>query len=389
MRFLHVSDLHIGKHVNEFSLAEDQRHILAQIIGLVRTHHVDALLIAGDVYDKSSPSAEAVALFDWFLAEVAETDAACFIVAGNHDSAERIAYARTLLSSRNVFISPVFDGTLAHHTLHDEHGPVTFWLMPFCKPALVRPFYPDREIGTDYTAACLAVLEENGMGPQSAQDGRNVILAHQFVTSSGQETLRSDSELSLGGMDNVDVSVFDAFDYVALGHVHRPQRICRDEARYSGSPLKYSFSEARYPKSVPLVELGPKGTVKIELIPLEPLHDMREIKGPLNQLVAPETLEASSAHEREDYLHVTLTDEMPPLDAMATLRTVYPNVMALDYDNARTRAAGVEGEAANIITQRINPAELFAQFYEKQNGMPLSDDQESVVRDALGNLKEV
>lgn len=379
MKLLHISDIHLGKHVNEFPMLEDQRYILGQILGILESRQVDALLIAGDVYDKSTPSAEAVALLDWFLREVARANVPCFIIAGNHDSAERIAFGQSFFAERGVHVSPVFDGTCAHHTLHDEHGPVTVWLMPFVKPAQVRPIFPDAEIGTDYTLACQAVIDACPID----ENTRNVLLSHQFVTSGGTVTERCDSELSLGGIDNVNAAVFDAFDYVALGHVHRPQRVGREEVRYSGSPLKYSLSEARYPKTAPLVTLGEKGHVEVELVPLAPLHDLREIKGPLELLIAPETLEGISAREKEDYLHVTLTDEQPPMHALAALRAVYPNVMALDYENARTRSEGLNGSVAQVNAENVDPCALFGEFYEKQNGTPLSDVQSACIHALL------
>lgn len=384
MKLLHISDLHVGKHLNEFSLLDDQRFILQRIVDIIKEQRVDALLIAGDIYDKSTPSAEAVALLDWFLNAVAETGAACFAISGNHDSAERVAYAARLLAARRIYLSPVFAGSLASFQLEDEHGPVTFWLMPFIKPAHVRPHFPDADIGTDYTAACKAVLDACDV----CEKQRNVLLAHQFVTCSSAPTERTDSELILGGLDNVDASVFDRFDYVALGHVHRPQRVGRDEVRYSGSPLKYSFSEARFPKTAPLVELGPKGQLSIELIPLEPLHDVREVRGPLAELTSPGVLEALTERERQDYLHVTLTDPLPPMNAMAKLRAAYPHVMALDFDNARTAARGALADGERGQLDEASPLELFARFYEKQNGEPLSERQRALAIEALEEMEE-
>ncbi|MEG0503609.1 MAG: exonuclease SbcCD subunit D, partial [Raoultibacter sp.] len=304
MKILHLADLHIGKQVNGFPLIEDQRFALEAVLAAARDHSVDALLLAGDLYDKSSPSAEAVCLLDWFFTEVATAGLPCYAIPGNHDSAERVAYVSGLLTRQGIHLAPIFDGRVTHHSLEDEHGPVTFWLLPFMKPAHVRAFFPDADIGQDYTAALRTVLADCPL--ETSQ--RNVLIAHQFVTSGTAEPERSDSELSVGGLDNVDASVFADFDYVALGHIHRPQRIGRDEVRYAGSLLKYSFSEIKYPKSATLVELGPKGTISITLLPLEPLHDMREIKGPLASLLADDVVTASKS---DDYLHVVLTDEDP------------------------------------------------------------------------------
>lgn len=380
MRLLHISDLHIGKHVNEFPMLQDQRHILDAVLDIIRTREVDALLIAGDIYDRASPSAEAVACLDRFLSAVARSGATCFAVAGNHDSAERVAYASHLLSESGIHLSPVYTGSIERRTLEDEHGSVAFWLLPFLKPAHVKACFPDEDI-PDYTEALRRVIESCDIDPAQ----RNVAIAHQFVTFNGIGPERSDSELSLGGLDNVDACVFDPFDYVALGHIHRPQRIGRDTMRYSGSPLKYSASEIRYPKSAPLIELGPKGEISVELIPLVPLHDMREIKGPLAGLTARETVCELDEREREDYIHAVLTDEFPPIDALSKLRAVYPNVMSVSYDNARSAAGNGSPEAHMHDIEEIDPMSLFARFYREQNGEDLNDRQ---YRTALHALKE-
>lgn len=383
MRLLHLADLHIGKQVNEFPMIEDQRFILDRVLEIVRERKVDVLLLAGDIYDRASPSAEAVACLDGFLSAVARSGAACFAVPGNHDSAERIAYASELMAGNGVFFAPVYDGSIARRTLSDEYGDVVFWPIPFLKPAHVRTFFPDADIA-DYTAALDCAIGACDIDPSV----RNVAIAHQFVTFAGSAPERSDSELSLGGVDNVDARVFDAFDYVALGHVHRPQRIGRDVVRYAGSPLKYSASEIRYPKSAPLVDLGPKGDVSVELVPLAPLHDMREVKGPLAALVSDETVSALSERERADYLHVVLTDDFPPIDALSSLRAVYPNVMSISYDNARRTPGGAPADAGGIDARDIDPAELFARFYREQNGNDPSAGQYRTVLKALEESEE-
>lgn len=289
MKVLHVSDLHIGKRVNGMSMLDDQRYILRQILDIAEKHQVSVLLIAGDVYDKASPSAEAVTVFDAFLTDAVAAGLRVLAIPGNHDSAERIAYAQGLLEKQGVCLPPVYAGEVERVELEDEHGPVEFWLLPFLKPGDVRRFFPNEEIGDDYSAALRAVLGACDID----QGKRNVVLSHQLVTAYGTAPDRADDEIKLGGMDNVDVSVYDAFDYVALGHVHRPQRVGRDTVRYSGSPLKYSFSEARYDKSAALIELGEKKPgddvdecVSFELIPLVPLHDVREIRGTLADVLA-------------------------------------------------------------------------------------------------------
>lgn len=380
MRLLHIADLHIGKRVCEFSMLGDQRHVLAQVVALLREREVDALLVAGDLYDKAQPSSGAVALVDWFLSEVEATGVPAVVIPGNHDSAERVAYAGTLLARQGIHVAPVYDGSIEPVELEDVWGPVRIWPVPFLRPATVRHFFPDEEIAT-YTDAMRVALEACGACGEGAGACRNVAVVHQFVTAGGVEPERSDSEVSVGGLDNVDAGVLSTFDYVALGHVHRPQRVGRPAVRYAGSILKYSFSEARDTKSATLVELGAPGEEPaVELVPLEPLHDLRSIRGPLAELVAPEVVGAADS---DDYLHVVLTDEGPAIDAMARLRALYPNVMGVEYDNARTRAAGLQaGEAAPEDGEAL-PLELFGEFFERQNGRPLSEAQEGTVIDEL------
>lgn len=379
MRLLHVADLHIGKRVNEFSMLEEQRHVLTQVVSLLRERSVDALLVAGDLYDKSAPSAEAVALVDWFLSEVAATGVPAVVIYGNHDSAERVAYAARLLGRQGIHVSPVFNGHIEPVTLEDGYGTVDIWPVPFLFPATVRHFFPEAEVES-YTDAMRAVVDACAIDPGR----RNVCVAHQFVTAGEASPERSDSELSVGGLDNVDVGAFEPFDYVALGHIHRPQRIGRDSVRYAGSILKYSLSEERGSKSATLVELGAPGTEPaIELVPLVPVHDLRRVTGTIDELAA-QGLEQARAGEPgvEDYLHVVLTDEGVVLNAMGRLRAVYPNVMHVEYDNARTRGAARLDEASEH-EEEASPLELFAEFYERQNGAGLTDAQRSVVIDAL------
>lgn len=362
MKLLHLSDLHLGKRVNEFNLLDDQDFILRRVLELFDAERPDALLIAGDVYDKSVPSAEAVELFHRFLCALSERRAEVFIISGNHDSAERIAFGAGLMDASGIHMSPVYAGTLAPLTLTDEYGPVRFWLLPFLKPVQLRRFFPEAEIasGSDALRCALSAL------PLDAAE-RNVLLAHQFVT--GAERSESE-ELSVGGSDNVDASVFDAFDYVALGHLHAPQAVGRETLRYCGSPLAYSFSEIAREKSATLVELGAKGEVRVYTAPLEPRRRMREVRGSYLELSA---LSAYRGTATDDYLHVILTDEEDVPDAMAKLRVIYPNLMKLDYDNARTRAS-VELSAPEE-QQRKSPLTLFGELYEKQNNRPMSEEQ--------------
>ena len=382
MKVLHVSDLHIGKRVNGMSMLDDQRYILRQILDIAEKCQVSVLLIAGDVYDKASPSAEAVTVFDAFLTDAVAAGLRVLAIPGNHDSAERLAYAQGLLEKQGVCLPPVYAGEVERVELEDEHGSVEFWLLPFLKPGDVRRFFPDKEIGDDYSAALRAVLGACAID----QGKRNVVLSHQLVTAYGTSPDRADDEIKLGGMDNVDVSVYDAFDYVALGHVHRPQRVGRDTVRYSGSPLKYSFSEARYGKSVALVELGEKKPgddvgecVSFELIPLVPLHDVREIRGTLADVLA---MGAES-----DYLHITLSDEHPQLDAMAKIHEVFPNAMMLDYDNVTVLIDRPQTQLT-ADPDNMDTLDLFSAFYESQVGNPLDDEQRDFARKLIAKVED-
>lgn len=380
MRLLHLSDLHIGKHVNEFSLLDDQRHVFQYVLDALEPQRIDAVLIAGDVYDKSAPSAEAVALADWFLSALVAHDVAVLVIPGNHDSAERIAYGGKIMERQGLYVAPRYAGEIKQVALQDEHGTVVFWLVPFLRPALVRPYAPDEKI-ENYTDALRCALEAQALD----QNVRNVALAHQFVTAGNDSPERCDSEtVAVGGIDNVDAAVFDGFDYVALGHIHTPQHVGRQTMRYAGSPLKYSFSE-RAPKRAPIVTLGAKDSEpEIDYLDLTPLHDMREIRGPLDELVAEDVVAAAPA---DDYLHVTLTDENPPLDALARLRAVYPNVMTLDFDNARTRAAETS-QVGQGTDKEASPLELFRTFFAEQNGSDLTPTQDKIVRRALDAATE-
>ena len=306
MKVLHVSDLHIGKRVNGMSMLDDQRYILRQILDIAEKRQVSVLLIAGDVYDKASPSAEAVTVFDAFLTDAVAAGLRVLAIPGNHDSAERIAYAQGLLEKQGVCLPPVYAGEVERVELEDEHGPVEFWLLPFLKPAHVRRWFPDAEIES-YTDAVAAAIAHMDIDPAA----RNVLVTHQFVTGGARS---GSEELSVGGTDNVDSSVFAPFDYVALGHLHGAQQIDRPTIRYAGSPLKYSFSEASQHKSVTVVTLGEKGAVDVRTLPLTPLRDLREIRGSYDELTARSFYEHTTY--RSDYLHLILTDEQDVYDAV-------------------------------------------------------------------------
>lgn len=376
MKLIHLSDIHLGKRVNEFSMLEDQAHILKKILAVVDEEKPNGVLIAGDVYDKSVPSTEAVQLFDDFLVRLAERKLPVFIISGNHDSPERLSFANRLIDAVGIHLAPVYNGVVEPITLSDEYGPVNVYMLPFIKPAHVRGFFPDTEI-TSYSDAVAAAI--GGMNIDKTQ--RNVLITHQFVTGAQ----RSDSEeLSVGGTDNIGAEVFCDFDYVALGHIHGPQNMDSGRIRYCGSPLKYSFSEAAQQKSVTVAELKEKGTLEIHTVPLIPRRDMVELKGSYQQLTLREFYENTTY--QEDYTHITLTDEEDIPDAVAKLRTVYHNLMKLDYDNTRTRHSAAISGAENVETR--SPIDLFAEFYELQNGLPMSAEQTELVASLIEKIWE-
>lgn len=375
MKMIHLSDLHLGKRVNEFPMLEDQRHILIEILSVMDAEHPQVVLIAGDVYDKSVPSAEAVQLFDWFLTELAQRKLEVFIISGNHDSAERIAFGSEIMQRSGIHLSPVYNGTVTPVALQDENGEVCFWLLPFIKPVIIRRFFEEETIES-YTDAMRAAIRQMEIDPQK----RNVLITHQFVTGAS----RCDSEeVSVGGADNVDAEVFDVFDYVALGHLHGPQNIGSEAIRYSGSPLKYSFSEKDQQKSVTVVELAEKGYLTVRTLPLHPLHDLREIKGTYDELMLKSNYEGTAT---DDYLHVVLTDEDDVPQALGKMRSVYPNIMKLDYDNTRTRNSSQFMMLEDM--ERKSELQLFRDFFEAQNGKAMSAEQDQYVSDLFEKLRE-
>lgn len=375
MKLVHLSDLHLGKRVNEFSMLEDQEYILNEILRIIDGERPDGVLIAGDVYDKTVPPGEAVLLFDKFLTNLAEREVPVFVISGNHDSPERLGFAAKLIRPTNIRISQAYDGTVKPEKLWDDYGPLNIYMLPFIKPLHVRMAYPKSYI-TTYTEAVKEAISHMEIDPEQ----RNLLIAHQFVTGA----MRTDSEeISLGGSDNVDVRVFDTFDYVALGHIHRSQRLTRDTVRYSGTPLKYSFSECRDKKSITVIEMKEKGNTQIRFLPLTPLHDMREIKGSYEELTCLKNYEGTTT---DDYLHITLTDEEDVLDAAEKLRVIYPNLMKLDYDNTRTRSSGTVTISDDL--DRKSPLELFKDFYEQQNNMDLNGQQKEYISGLIEEIWE-
>lgn len=371
MKLIHLSDLHLGKRIYEFSMLEEQRLILRQILTVIDDEKPDAVLIAGDVYDKSVPSVEAVGLFDDFLVQLSRRGLTVLVISGNHDSAERISFGGRLMMRSGIHIAQAYHGTTEPVTLSDAYGSVHFYLLPFVKPAHVRSCFPDTAIES-YTDAVRTAVGQM----QIDVSDRNVLVTHQFVTGA----VRTESEeLSVGGSDNVDASVFEAFDYVALGHLHAPQR-CKDERiRYCGAPLKYSFSEAKDQKSITIVTLEEKGALAVRTVPLVPRHDMRELRGTYEELTKKSFYEHTPY--QEDYLHITLTDEDDIPEALGRLRAIYHRLMKLDYDNRRTRS-GAQITDAESVGQKT-PLALFEELYEKQNGQSFGAEQAAWLEKAI------
>ena len=373
MRFLHLSDLHLGKRLCEFSMLEEQRYILEEILTLLDETPVDGVLLAGDLYDKPVPPAEAVRLLDWFLTQLAARKLPVFAISGNHDSADRVAFGSALLADSRVYVSPVFTGAPQPIPLQDAHGTVDVYLLPFLKPAMVRHVWPDEPIES-YNDALACVLRHCTPDPGH----RSVLVAHQFVA--GAAACESE-EPSVGGVDSVDAALFDAFDYVALGHLHSPQKVGRETLRYCGTPLKYSFSEAGQCKSATFVELGAKGEVHITTAPLTPRHELRGLRGSYTELTDRRCYEGTAV---DDYLYITLTDEQDVPDALARLRVIYPNLMQLDYDTQRTRQQ--QEISAPERTESISPLEHLAAFYQLQNNQPLTAEQTAFCQELIEEI---
>ncbi len=375
MRFVHLSDLHLGKRVNDFSMTEDQRFILERILEIIKKENPQAVLIAGDVYDKPVPPAEAVRLFDDFISRLSETDSEVFIISGNHDSAERLSFGSQIMDKQGIHFAGVYDGSKRCFSLEDEYGKVNFCMLPFIKPVHVRQAHIDEEeaaVLSTFTDAIGFAIEKMGIDSEE----RNVLMAHQFCTGA----IRTESEdISIGGLDNVDSSVFEQFDYTALGHLHGPQAVAGNERiRYCGSPLKYSFSEADQTKSVTIVELGDKKDgvcrVSMKTTELVPMRDMKVLKGSFSELT---NINYFKHIDRDDYMHIVLTDEEDVIGALSSLRTIYPNIMRLEYDNTRTRAAAIIPDSEG--NDGRTPLEVFAALFEDQNGKSMDEEQMTLV----------
>lgn len=381
MKLLHLADLHIGKRVNEFSMLEDQSAILKQIITIAKDEKPDAVLIAGDVYDKTIPPGEAVSVLDDFLTGLAFLNLPVYMICGNHDSAERLSFGSRILCKQGITISAAYDGKLEPFLLEDTYGTVELYLLPFIKPALVTSFFPEEEL-LNTEDAVRKVLES--ITPD--MDCRRVLVAHQFITNRGELPQQSDSETAyVGGSDAVDAGVFHAFDYVALGHLHGPQKMMRDTIRYAGSPLKYSFSECRQKKSVTIVELLEKGNTQIRQIPLVPLRDMREIRGPIEQLTDPQVVASANA---EDYIHATLTNTEELMDPIGKLRRFYPNIMRLEFENRSSNERGQKNAASGEDLSKKTTFELFEDFFQIQNQKEMTQEQAELIRSLFQSIGE-
>ena len=407
MKFLHLADLHIGKRVCEHGMLEDQVHILGEVLKVVEAERPDAVLVAGDVYDKPVPGAEAVAVLDDFLVKLSATGVKVFVVSGNHDSAERIAFGARLMQGTGVYMSPVYSGTFEPVTLQDVSGEVDVWMLPFVRPATVRACLAsdeERDQVTDYTTALRSAIAQM----KFTEGRRNVLVAHQFVT--GAETTEG-AEECVGGLENVDASVFEKFDYVALGHIHKPQNVAKDEngtvrARYCGTPLKYSQSEAGHAKSVTVVELGAaanagaavagdlfadsgmRASLQIREIPLTPLHDVREIRGTFAELISEgfRSGQIAAGQKLDDYVYVKLTDENDVLDAAQKLRGIYPNLMMLEYDNERTKNQKITVNVEKV--EKKSPMQLFGEFFYEMNRREINGEESEFVQSIIDGIWE-
>jgi exonuclease SbcD len=375
MRLIHLSDLHIGKRVNDFSMLDDQKYILEQILRIIDAQEPNGVLIAGDVYDKSVPSAEATVLLDSFLVELSNRNIDVYIISGNHDSPERVGFGADFFKSKRIYISKAYDGNIQYVDKEDLYGKIRIHLIPFLKPANVRRFHQEMEIA-DYNSAIRTVVEDIKL----CEEGRNVVLVHQFITGA----VRSQSEESfLGGMDNIEYDLFDEFDYVALGHIHKSQAMGRQQVRYSGALVKYALDEINQVKSMTLVEIKGKGEVEIETIPIKPIHDMRRIEGTYMELTDRNNYVNTKV---DDYLHVVLKDEEDVPDALRKLRVIYPNILKLEYDNTRTRLKNSVIEGKGV--RRKEPMEYIEELFRKQNNEDMTSEQATVLKNIMEDSDE-
>lgn len=375
MKLFHISDLHLGKRVYDFSMLEEQKELLDAILQNIKEKKPDVLLITGDVYDKPIPPVEAVRLLDGFLTALSEMGLHTYLIAGNHDSAQRLEFGREMMAKSGIYFCGSVSNPMSYYTEQDEYGEVRIYLLPFFKPAHVNGLFPDK-IAESYQEAAEMLLGCTDIDNSK----RNVILAHSFVTWKGKAE-RSDSEtISLGGVDEIDASLFFDFDYAALGHLHSPQKMGRDTVRFAGSIMPYSFSEIRQKKGITVVELWEKGSVSIDFIPLRTRRAFRELKGPLAGI-----LQAAKADGKtEDYIRCILTDREPLLDPIGQLRAVYPNLMTLELAQQESSLS----QETFLEAEDIRPDELFSLFFEKQNEKEMSAAQEKILEKIWKELEE-
>jgi exonuclease SbcD len=373
MKLLHLGDLHLGKSLADFDLIDDQKYILDQILDIVTGQQVDAVLMAGDIYDRSVPSEAAINLLDYFLRKLVEQKVAVFMISGNHDSDDRLNFGSSFFETNGIYISGRFDGNMHCHTMQDAHGEVNIYLLPFVKASQVKHFFPDAEIDS-YEDAVKKIIAHAHIDNRK----RNVIVAHQFVAGKNANPILGGSEgiatQSVGLVEKIGYDSFDDFDYAALGHIHSPQSVGRDAVRYAGSPLKYSLSEVNNTKSVPIITLEDKGQVSIELIPLKPKRDMRHIKGTLEQL-----LDSKNISESDDFMYVTLTNEETINDAMGIFQQFYPRTIKIVYENSHTRE--IEQVDISKVAENKSFTELIEEFYIKMYGCEMGDEEMSIMRD--------
>ena len=370
MKILHLSDLHLGKRVNEMSMIEDQKYILDQIITLIKEESVGIVLLCGDIYDKSIPTIEAIHLLDEFLDRLSKMAIKVLMISGNHDSIDRLSFGKSLFTRSNLYIASQFENEIEKITVKENGITVNFYMLPFVKSAYISHIF---QLQTDSYEECFRYLIEH---TKIDEEETNILLSHQFVTANKKNPELSDSETSsLGGIDNIDFHIFDPFDYVALGHIHKPQAMGREMVRYAGSILKYSFSEIHMDKKATILTIDAKKEISLSFHPLKPLRDMREIECSLEELLKKQC----EIGKQEDYMHVILTDEEQILDAIGKVRTIYPNVMQISFKNRRHMK---QLESAQIKEDQISdqsPAELFEQFYKMQNHIDLDEKRLQLV----------
>ncbi|MBS5854507.1 MAG: exonuclease SbcCD subunit D [Clostridium sp.] len=381
MKILHLADLHLGKILQEQSLIEDQEYMLKEIINIIKVEKVQVLLISGDVYDRSVPPTEAVNLLDDFLKTlIKELKIKVFIISGNHDSKDRLGFGNKIFEDEGLYIESRYTGILKKVKLEDKYGPLNIYMLPFIKPVEVKKFFED-DLENNYDLAINKIIEKEEIDKSE----RNIIMVHQFVTAGNVKPERTESEvLSLGGIENVDVSNFKSFDYVAIGHVHRPQKIGRDTARYAGTILKYSFSEINHNKSIPIIDIKEKGNITINLLPLKPLRDMREIKGPIEELIKEENYKEGNL---EDYIKAIITNEEPVYDAIGKIKKIYPNTLKLEIQNSKTINKNEEQNINLEELKKKSELELFSDFYKLQNNLELNEEQKEIVKNIISEVK--